>query len=74
MGEISPGGEAVAAGDELLEDVCGDVVVDVAEDGVFLGGEVVEERAAGDVGTLADFLHGVAVEARVRRSVPVRRR
>jgi hypothetical protein len=34
----------------------------VAEDGVFLRGEVIEEGAAGNVRLLADFFDGVAVE------------
>ena len=63
VGEISPGADDAPPAMNSSMTSCGDFVVHVAQDGVFLGGEVIEERAAGDVGQLADFLHGVAVQA-----------
>ena len=39
------------------------LIVNMPQDRVFLGGEVVEERAAGDARLFADVLHGVAVQA-----------
>ncbi len=70
VGEISPGGEARPPEMNSSTVPRRDVVVRVAKDGVFLGGEVVEEGPAGDVGPLADFLHGVAGEAAFRGQGP----
>ena len=61
--EISPGGDDAPPATNSSTTSCGDLVVGVADDGVFLGGEVVEEGPAGDLGPFADLLHRVAVQA-----------
>ena len=56
----------LAAGNKILDDMDRDLVINVAKDGVFLGGKVVKERAAGYVRLFADLFHGVAVAVLIR--------